>query len=643
MTAKIDSHSRSKTSNVTSSQQVQRCLGPVADLERHLPTEWWKTLFNSLYLKTDADVVENTQNTRADVDLIIALTHIEPNDSILDICCGQGRHCFELASRGYRHVQGIDRSRYLVRLARKRTVEQGYSSIRFSEGDARRLRIQSDTFDCVIIMGNSFGYFEKEQEDLQVLKEACRVLRHKGTLLLDVTDGRWMHRNFSPRTWEWIDQQSLVCRERNLGADGKRLISREVVIQAEQGVIADQFYAERLYTVEELQQLLEEAGFQNIEHKSNVNARSDRNDGDLGMMAHRIILTATAPDKMIVPIQSRKTNVLECAVLLGDPSLPDKVKRDGKFNQEDIVVIDRLKEALGKVSGYKFSYLDNHAKLIENLKRHPPQFVFNLCDEGFRNEAILEAHVPAYLDMLGIPYTGAGIGCLTMCYDKSLVHNTAYSLEIPVPREIWIDPGNQSSAIPADFPAFVKPACGDSSIGITQHAVVDNAEQLVDYFDWLSAEFPGIPVLVQEFLSGREFSVGLVGNSDDLYALPILEVDYTGLPNDLPKILGYESKWLPDSPYWSLLRYQEADLTEEVARFLVDMSTLLFSRLGCRDYARFDFRESKDGCIKLLEVNPNPGWCWDGKFNMMSEWAGWSYSDMLARILDAAKLRLGLV
>ena len=98
---------------------ARSCLGPVADLESHLPAEWWRKLFNALYVKTDGDVVENAENTRREVDFIVSAAAIQTHSHILDLCCGQGRHCLELARRGFRNVMGVDRSRYLVRLARK--------------------------------------------------------------------------------------------------------------------------------------------------------------------------------------------------------------------------------------------------------------------------------------------------------------------------------------------------------------------------------------------------------------------------------------------------------------------------------------------------------------------------------------------
>jgi D-alanine-D-alanine ligase len=160
------------------------------------------------------------------------------------------------------------------------------------------------------------------------------------------------------------------------------------------------------------------------------------------------------------------------------------------------------------------------------------------------------------------------------------------------------------------------------------------------YLEKLQAEMPGIPLLVQEFLSGAEYSVGIIGNPGDFRFLPVLEVDFSDLPDSLVPILGYESKWEPDSPYWNTIHYQEAKIDAETTRKLYDSSALLFERLGCRDYARFDYRADSNGEIKLLEVNPNPGWCWDGKLNIMAGFDGLRYADLLEMILEAAQQRV---
>lgn len=614
-----------------------RTLGPIPDLERHLPTEWWKSLFKAMYLKTDGDVVENEQNTIDDIDLLVKLSGLRPEMAVLDLCCGQGRHCLELASRGCTNVTGVDRSRYLVRLARRRNRRSGMN-VTFKEGDARKVRLPQGTFDCVTLFGNSFGYFERSEDDLAVLRNVFRLMKPGGMVLLDITDGESLKSSFEPRSWEWVDQVHFVCRERALASDGRRLISREIITHAEKGVIADQFYAERLYTFSEIKALLEKAGFTDVARHDGPNTASTRNQ-DLGMMASRMFIVAWSPKDTG---SKRRTAPLfpNVTVLLGDPRRPDTVKLGGQFNEEDHATVDRLKESLASIPGYAFRYLDNHAEMADRLKAEPPQFVLNLCDEGYFNDALKELHVPAMLEVTGIPYSGAAAACLGMCYDKALVRALAASLDIPVPLESYYNPDDQAATLPSVFPALLKPNLGDSSLGITAGSVVRSPEEFMTCWNRLRSEFPDRPLLVQEFLEGSEYSVGILGNpGQNMNVLPVLEVDYSELDPELPRILGYESKWMPDSPYWTQISYKPATLKEDKQRGIVDASMLLFERLGCRDYARFDFRADSEGAIKLLEVNPNPGWCWDGKLNIMAGFADMSYADMLRLILEAGQAR----
>jgi D-alanine-D-alanine ligase len=621
-------------------QSVRSCLGPVGDLEAHLPAEWWRKLFNALYIKTDGDVVENNDNTRKEVDFIVNSAAIQPHSQILDLCCGQGRHCLELARRGFKNINGVDRSRYLIRLAKKRAQNENLQVV-FKEGDARNPRLPENSFDCVAIMGNSFGYFSNKKDDEKVLTMVGKLLRPTGQIVLDITDGAHMAEHFDKRSWEWIDEHHLVCRERSISADGERLISREVIVHDEMGVLADQFYAERLYTKESITKLLEKCGFRNVRHHGIAEAQSDR-DQDLGMMARRILLTAGAPQA--TRKVKGKVQQIDVTVLMGDHRLPDLVKRGGTFNPEDMDTVQRLKDALSELPNYTFRYLDNHSTLERDLRALRTDLVFNLCDEGWNNDPFKELHVPAMLDVIGVPYTGAAAGGLAACFDKGLVRAVAASLDVPVPLETYVRPGDQGATLPSVFPALLKPNYGDSSVGITKDAVVYNQGALLDYLEKLRTEFPRRPILVQEYLTGAEYSVSLVGNPDQgLRALPILEVDFTKLDPGLPKILGYESKWEPDSPYWTQIKYHEATLPDHISAQMIEHSARLFERLGCKDYARFDFRADAKGEVKLLEVNPNPGWCWDGKLNLMAGYAGIRYSELLQQILTAAEERLGIV
>lgn len=622
---------------------ITQVLGPVESLESYVKADWWKEIFNANYLRTDGDVVEDEELTRTEIDLFLGVLKCDPNDTILDLCCGQGRHTLELAQRGFSNLHGLDRSHYLINKARQRSRQLGLG-ILFREGDARRLRYETDFFDYILVMGNSFGYFESLQDDGQVLAEALRILKPDGKLLIDITDGDFMRKNFQARSWEWIDKNYFVCRERDLSEDGNKLVSREVITHVKKGVLADQFYSERLYSREAIADLLARAGFCDITFHGQLVSQSARNQ-DLGMMQQRIIVTCRV-EKEWSPRRKPALRTRSVTVLLGDPRLQDQVKPDACFDEDDMTTIARLKTALKQCKGFRFRYLDNHRTLIQDLqlRRTDLDFVLNLCDEGYHNQARQELHVPALLEILGIPYSGGTPQCLAFCYDKSLVRGIANEMDLPVPRAFTIKPEDVNFFdFPIQFPVIVKPNQGDSSFGITRESVCNDIEQLEKVIaalrDKLGFE---CSLLVEEFLTGKDLSVGIIGNLPDAYqVLPVIEEDYSSLPPELPRICGYEAKWDPNSPYWKISSVP-AQLSEETSRFLVASCLKLFSRLECRDYARFDWRLDSRGTPRLLEVNPNPGWCWDGHLARMAEIAGMDYTTMLGQILDAMLKRLGL-
>ena len=620
---------------------MRSSIGPVEDLESYVKAEWWRDIFNANYLRTDGDVVDDPEITEAEIDAFLGMVDVGPDAPALDLCCGQGRHLLELARRGYTNLCGLDRSHYLISRARRLAKKQG-ADISFSEGDARRLRFSDDEFEFVYIAGNSFGYFESEEDDVAVLAEVRRVLKPRGQLLVDFTDGDFLREHFEPRSWEWIDKNYFVCRERALSKRGDRLISREVITHVKKGVVADQFYAERLYNIEQLQALLVQNGFDPLETKP-MSTASRRNQ-DLGMMAQRIVLTARS-NKQQPGARSERAPLRRVAVLLGDHRKQDNVKPGGAFDDDDYHTITELKKALARIPGYRFVYVDNHDTLVDELRdlENRTDFILNLCDEGFRNDATKEMHIPALLEILGIPYSGGNPQCLAYCYDKSLVRGIAAEMDIPIPAAFNIAPEEVTFiSLPLDFPVIVKPNFGDSSVGITADSVcfdVGQLEQAVaNVREWYGFS---CPVLVEEYLMGQDISVGTIGNPPENYTpLPIIEEDYSGLPDGLPKICGYEAKWDPDSVYFKTVTSIPADLPQATVDFLHASCNRLFQRLGCRDYARFDWRLDANGTPRLLEVNPNPGWCWDGHLARMAEHAGMDYAAMLEGILAACADRV---
>eukprot|EP00842_Homolaphlyctis_polyrhiza_P000908 jgi/Hompol1/1818/HPOL_003485-RA len=739
------------------------CHGRVRDLGGMVPTQWWKSVFaDAMYLKTDGDVCEDPEITQGEIALLLDIPDIrniimrgrmpdDPPAKILDLCCGQGRHSLYLAKE-YPHliVHGHDQSSYLISLAQERASFQSVTTQTFfTVGDCRQIPYPESTFDLVLLLGNSFGYFADDDGDRAVLDEIMRVMAPGGRLVLDLTDGDFMKSNFAERSWEWVDDTTFVCRERQLDSEGLRLISREIITVASKGVVRDQFYQERLYSKAELHGLIMNAGL--LVDGQKVEAINDgiitigydlsKRKEDLGMMEQRMMvmaskapisstgtaicsptpLVAKTPSSVVNPSLTSHTPLSssestedsletavhsssasttlaqhkqpftssgpftrhlakdlvinhglaargpqqpppfsEITVLLGDPSIPCIGKLNNTWNKEDLATREKLVQALYDL-GYSKSEIvvvDRHANLASQLTERRPLFVFNLCDEGYVNDALKEMHVPALLEMLDIPYSGAGPNCLAFCYDKGLVNGSSAALGVPIAREATYLGAVATPALPdlskldqliqerISYPAFIKPIKGDNSLGITSRSIVHNRDELAAYLEELSS-LQIRDVLVQEYLAGTEYGIGMVGNLETgFHFFPILEVDFSKIIQDnLPPILGFESKWDPSSPYWTNIGYKRAVLSESVENQLKSYAIVLWERFGCRDYARFDFRcdvgsgngfDALGGTIKLLEVNPNPGWCWDGKFAYMAKLDGFEYKDMLRMILQAA-------
>jgi D-alanine-D-alanine ligase len=329
------------------------------------------------------------------------------------------------------------------------------------------------------------------------------------------------------------------------------------------------------------------------------------------------------------------------AVITGDHALPDPTKRDARYNEEDFVTHAAMVAAFESLDGYAFDFITDHGGLLDRLRADPPDLAVNFCDTGFTNVPTKELHIPALLELLDIPYTGAPPAAMVMCYDKAIVRLLAQAHGVPVPREVFIGADMPLADLPDLYPALIKPNAADGSVGITKDAVVRDRPAAIRYLEWLRATLPSRDALMQEYLPGPEYGLGLIGNPEtEIMSLPPLEVDFSKLPTGLNPILSFESKAIPDSPYWTNIKFKRARLPQATETAMVSSARSMFRRLGLRDTARFDFRIAADSEPKLMEVNPNPAWANDGKLCFMAGFAGLEYRDMLRLILEAAIARL---
>ena len=249
--------------------------------------DWWKTLFDEVYLLTDARSVCDHRITCCEVDLICSLLPIQGSHKILDLCGGHGRHSLELYRRGFRTCTLFDYSQTLIDIARTKAADDNVT-VDFICGDAREINMPADTYDHVIIMGNSLGYIQEKGADAKILAEAYRVLDTGGWILVDVADGRVIKSMFKPNAWHEIDEETIVCRQREI--QGEVICAREIVLSKARGLIRDQTYAIRFYEANGLSALLEHAGFKRVNIHTDFSPH--QKDGDYGFMNNRMIATA---------------------------------------------------------------------------------------------------------------------------------------------------------------------------------------------------------------------------------------------------------------------------------------------------------------------------------------------------------------
>ncbi len=243
-------------------------------------------------------------------------------------------------------------------------------------------------------------------------------------------------------------------------------------------------------------------------------------------------------------------------------------------------------------------------KLIHDLSS-PPPLIFNLC-EGFRGKANYEMHVAALLELLGIPFTGNTAKALGIAQDKDLTKRILMASGIPTPRWMTYKGGDMSDYFLLSFPLIVKPAREDASAGIGRRNVVEDKESLFQVARDLFEHYHQ-PILIEEFLPGREFSVSLLEIHKELHPLPISEISLKDLEKDGPAIVSYEAKWIEDSPEYQLTpSICPAPVSSALGQTLRTLAIETWKILGGKDYGRVDFRLDREGVPYVLEFNPNP-------------------------------------
>lgn len=277
------------------------------------------------------------------------------------------------------------------------------------------------------------------------------------------------------------------------------------------------------------------------------------------------------------------------------------------------------------------------------LMEEKPDLVFNMAERLFGPNR--ESHIPTICEMLNIPYTGSDPLTLGICLDKSRAKEILSYHGIPNPEFLVIE---RVEDIPArlSYPLIVKPLYEGSSKGIKDNSVVANRRELKAKINEINRLYQQ-PVIVEKFLSGREFTVGVLGNYPELEILPIVEIDHSQLPAGARPIYSYEAKWVWDTPDKPLEIFRcPADLSRKLKNEIEDLVRKTCRILRIRDWARIDVRLDARGVPNILEINPLPGILPNPEDNSClpkaSRAAGYTYDQLINRVVWEASRRYGL-
>lgn len=292
--------------------------------------------------------------------------------------------------------------------------------------------------------------------------------------------------------------------------------------------------------------------------------------------------------------------------------------------------------------GHRVSILavyDDIKRLINGLARRKPDLVFNLM-EMFGENVFGDIPVAGLLELLGLKYTGGGPGELYLSQDKGLTKKLLAYEQILYPRfavfskEAALETGGNLR-----MPLFVKPLRSDASIGIGGKSLVHDAVALMERVAMIRRECDD-SALAEEFIEGREFYVGVLGNAQ-AKALPPIEVDFTGFPEGEPRVLGQKAKWDKRSKEYKGTKSVLVTLPDELRARLQKVAVDAYRALRVRDYGRVDLRLTDTGDIYVLEVNASCYLERSSEFAMAAAAAGLPYPQLIERIVELARDRYG--
>lgn len=301
--------------------------------------------------------------------------------------------------------------------------------------------------------------------------------------------------------------------------------------------------------------------------------------------------------------------------------------------------IEAVKTAL-EAYGHDVTLIEADRDAYVKLNIINPDFVFNVA-EGYSGSS-RESQIPSMLEMLNIPFTGSDSVTTGICHDKSRCKEILSYYKIPNAKFFITDSIHRIDE-KITFPKFIKPLHEGSSKGIYNSSVAKNCAELRNEIIRIK-ECYNQPSLVEDFLEGKEFTVAMLGNGNDVKVLPIVEINLDLVPDGFNKIYSYEVKWFFDTRENKLDIFKcPAEIDSKLYKQIEKICRDVYIALRIRDWARIDVRLDKDGIPNIVEINPLPGILPDPADNSCYPKAarevGLNYNVMINAVLDAAVTR----
>ena len=316
--------------------------------------------------------------------------------------------------------------------------------------------------------------------------------------------------------------------------------------------------------------------------------------------------------------------------------------KDAVDGEED-PVLAQIEAAL-RSSGHepRRVMVDNEVEpLVTTLTKDRPELVINLA-ESFAGKSALESNIAALLNLLDLRYTGSSPAGLLVAGDKTLSKKVLRFHGIKTPEFATVYRGMVDWAGDVQFPLIVKPPQEDASLGITQKSIVHDVRELLEKIAEIQGEYQS-PALAEQFVDGREYYVGVLGNQN-AKALPVIELDFSKFPTDRPRIASWEAKWGDEgdargAEYEGTESVFPEDLPDELRDRMQKVAVESFHALRLRDYARIDMRVTDAGEIYIIEVNPNCYLEAKSEFARSAERDGIEYNALIGQIVELAAAR----